>query len=117
MSELPPNQMKVTIFNKEYCVSCPEGQEDKLAEVADFLNQRMREMKNSGTGLGADQIAAITALNLAHELLEQRREQQLRQHEQQSSSDEVHDRLKVIKDRLDTNMFQRRMRTGQLHQF
>ncbi len=114
MSELPPNQVRVRIFNKEYRVACPEGQEPKLAAAADLLNQRIQEMKDLSAGLGAEQTAAITALNLAHELLEQQREQQ---QQRQSDDDAMHGRLQTIKKRLDANTFQRRMRAGQLHQF
>ncbi len=116
MSGLPPSQMEVTIFNKEYRVACPDGQETRLAEATDFLNRRIQEMKDSSAGLGTEQTAAITALNLAHDLLEQQREQQRRQ----SDGDKIHARLQTIKERLDANVLQqdsRRPQAGRLYQF
>ena len=119
-----PHQMKVVLFNREYRVSCPENQEEKLVAAAEFLNQRTRETQDSNAGIGADQTIAITALNLAHELLEQREGQQHEQRkteqtllQQRDENDKVRERLEAIKERLDTNTFQRRMRSGQLHQF
>ena len=115
MSELSRNEMRVMIFNKEYRVSCPEGQEEKLGAAVEFLNQRMQETKNSNAGTGIDQTIAITALNLTHELLEQRQQQQ---QQQQRESDEVRERLQAIKKRLDMNTSPRWARSSaQLNQF
>ena len=110
MNDSPPNQRTVRIFNKEYRVACPEGQEHKLEEAANLLNQRMQEMKDTGPSLGSEQTAAITALNLAHELLEQRLKQQ---RQQQSNDAEIHSRLQTIKERLNVNRPQRRVETPQ----
>lgn len=107
MSDSPTNQKTVKIFDKEYRVACPEGQEHKLAKAADFLNQRMQEMKDSGASLGNEQTAAITALNLAHELLERRFEQQ---RQRQNDDAEIYNRLQTIKERLDVTV-QRRVQT------
>ncbi len=108
MSDSTINQKTVKVFNKEYRVACPEGQEHKLEKAADFLNRRMQEMKDSGASLGNEQTAAITALNLAHELLEQRLEQQ---RQRRNDDAEIHNRLQTIKERLDVNKLQRRVQT------
>jgi len=129
-SDPQDNQMKVTIFNKEYRILCPEGQEQQLMEAAELLNRRITESTQTGAGSGNDQAAAITALNLTHELLEfrrqQQRQQQMQQREQdqirqqwQSEADEIHSRLQALNDRLaakhtNTNC---REKPGQLHQF
>ena len=113
MSELSSNQMQVVIFNKKYRVACPDGLEDKLVEAADFLNRRAREMKESNASLSAELTTTITALNLAHELLEQRREKGTRK----DLGSEIHARLQVIKNRLDADPLRQKSKSGQLHQF
>ena len=72
------NQSTVKIFNKEYRITCPEGQEKKLSEATDLLNRRIQKEKSANAGVGNEQTMAITALNLAHELLEQNFVQQQR---------------------------------------
>ena len=120
--------MKVTIFNKEYRILCPEGQEQQLIEAAELLNRRITESTQVGAGSGNDQTAAITALNLTHELLEfrrqQQRQQQVQQREQdqirqqwQSEADEIHSRLRALNDRLAEKHTNCRPKPGQLHQF
>lgn len=64
----------VQILDKDYRVACQEGQQDSLLASARFLDQKMREIRSGGRVIGTDRIAVMTALNLAHELLEFQRE-------------------------------------------
>ena len=64
----------VQILDKDYRVACQDGQQDSLLASARFLDQKMREIRSSGRVIGTDRIAVMTALNLAHELLEFQRE-------------------------------------------
>ncbi len=64
------NHSTVKISDKEYRVACPEGQEEKLSEVADLLNRSIGEAKSANAGVGSEQTITIAALNLTHELLE-----------------------------------------------
>lgn len=61
--------VKVTILDKEFLVSCPEGEQASLLKSAEFLGERMREIRDTGKVVGIDRIAVMAALNLAHELL------------------------------------------------
>jgi len=60
--------VSLTIMSKEYKIACaPEGQSD-LIQSAQQLDMQMRQMRDSGKVAGADRIAVMAALNLAHEL-------------------------------------------------
>jgi cell division protein ZapA len=72
MEEFPIVPVSVKIFGKEYPVACPEGQEQALILSAKRVDQAMRQVRESGKVLGTDRIAVMVALNLAHELLNQR---------------------------------------------
>lgn len=56
-------------MDKEYRVSCPPEEQSSLQASADFLNQKLAEIKGRGSVIGAERIAIMAALNLAHELL------------------------------------------------
>ncbi|TXH69965.1 MAG: cell division protein ZapA [Thiothrix sp.] len=71
MEESPIVPVVVKIFDKEYTVACPEGQEQALILSAKRVDQEMRQVRESGKVLGTDRIAVMVALNLAHELLNQ----------------------------------------------
>jgi len=64
--------VSVKILDKEYQVSCPEDEVDALTSSARYLDQQMRQIRESGKVFGLDRIAVMTALNLANELLQKR---------------------------------------------
>jgi cell division protein ZapA len=61
MSSLQP--ISITILDKEYKVACPAGEQAALLASAKYLDERMREIRDSGNILGSERIAVITALN------------------------------------------------------
>jgi len=62
-------RVSVRIMDKEYVVACPYEERSALLDAAEFLNARMREIRDSGKVVGLDRIAVMAALNLAHEFL------------------------------------------------
>jgi cell division protein ZapA len=66
-----PDQARVSvrIMEKEFVVACAYDERSALLDAAEFLNARMREIKDSGKVVGLDRIAVMAALNLAHEYL------------------------------------------------
>jgi len=62
-------RVSVRIMDKEYIVACPYDERSALLDAAEFLNSRMREIRDSGKVVGLDRIAVMAALNLAHEFL------------------------------------------------
>ena len=59
----------VTILDREFRVSCPPEEQQHLMDSAEFLDQRMREIRDTGRVIGVDRIAMMAALNLTSELL------------------------------------------------
>jgi cell division protein ZapA len=67
MSNLQP--ISITILDKEYKVACPAGEQAALLASAKYLDEKMREVRDSGHILGSERIAVITALNIANDFL------------------------------------------------
>jgi cell division protein ZapA len=65
-------QVSVRILEKEYQFSCPASERDDLLNSAEFLNAKMRQIRDSGKVVGLDRIAVMAALNLANDLLRNR---------------------------------------------
>jgi cell division protein ZapA len=65
-------RVSVRILEKEYQVACLPEQRSELLDSAEYLNARMREIRDTGGIVGVDRIAVMAALNLAHELLKLR---------------------------------------------
>ncbi len=71
-----PVLVTVRILDREYRVACPPEEREDLMASARHLDQLMREIRDSGKVIGLDRIAVMAALNMAHELLELRRERE-----------------------------------------
>ncbi|MDD2724613.1 MAG: cell division protein ZapA [Methylovulum sp.] len=63
-----PHAVSIMIMGKEYRIACAPDDQDELLQSALELDAQMRKMRDSGKVNGADRIAVISALNLAHEL-------------------------------------------------
>ena len=61
----------IHILDKEYMISCVEEERHDLQRSADYLDNKMREIRDSGKIIGTDRIAVMAALNISHELLTQ----------------------------------------------
>ena len=64
--------LDVTILGHEYRVACKESESEELQQAVQYLDRRMREIRDSGKIAGAERIAVMAALNMAHELLRAR---------------------------------------------
>ena len=96
-----PVRVAIRILDKDYHIACPAEEKAELLQSADFLNGRMREIRESGKVSGSERIAVMTALNLAHDLLQLRA---------RPVSPEAGVRLKSMRDRVESAL---RQRSGQ----
>jgi len=101
VSEAKPTS--VTILDKEYLIACSDEERDILNDAASLLNERMQEVKTSGKIIGSERIAVLAALNIAHEMLAYKNENQ----DYTSNVDGV---VRRIQDKIDDAL----MKGGQL---
>src|SRR3569833_14767 len=66
----------VRILDKEYQFTCLDSERYALLDSAKYLNDQMKQIRDRGKVTGTDRIAVMAALNMAHDLLELRREQE-----------------------------------------
>jgi cell division protein ZapA len=66
-------RVSVRLLDREYQVACPAEERSDLLDSAEYLDARMREVRDSGKVVGVDRIAVISALNIANELIKLRR--------------------------------------------
>ncbi len=59
----------INVMGREFRVAAPEGEEKQLVASVDYLNRKMREIKDTGKVVGNERIAIMAALNIAHEFL------------------------------------------------
>jgi len=61
--------LDVNIMGREFRVSCTEEERRDLLKAIDYLNTKMREIRDTGKVIGVERIAIMAALNISHEFL------------------------------------------------
>ncbi|MEO6145993.1 MAG: cell division protein ZapA [Sulfuriferula sp.] len=61
--------MDINILGREFRVACPADEQEALLTAADYLDKKMREIREQGKVIGVERIAVMAALNIAYELL------------------------------------------------
>ncbi|GGO87747.1 cell division protein ZapA [Marinobacterium nitratireducens] len=72
MSKSEQQKVSIRLLDKEYVIACPDGAEAELIASADYLDQKMRDIRGNGKTVGLERIAVMAGLNIAHELLKSR---------------------------------------------
>lgn len=88
-------QVSVRILDKEYQVACPVNERTDLLDSAEILNEKMREIRDTGRIVGLDRIAVMAALNMANDLLHAKERDR-------ALEGDVSNRLKLISDRVES---------------
>jgi cell division protein ZapA len=58
--------VKVKIRNQEYLIMCDED-EEKAHKIAEFVNEKMKEVEEETNGLSEKRTAILAALNIAND--------------------------------------------------
>jgi len=95
MSEKSP--IKVHLLGKEYPIVCPQNEEHDLLIAARYLDDKMRQIRDTGRVFGAERIAVMAALNIAHELI------QLQQQNRMLSAG-LSERLSAMHEKIDATL-------------
>ncbi|MCO6411805.1 MAG: cell division protein ZapA [Thiogranum sp.] len=85
---------RVHILDKEYLINCPDNEREALFASAEYLSVKMKEIRDTGKIVGADRIAVMAALNMAHELLEHR-------HSKDDYQLDISKRIRALQDKID----------------
>ena len=61
--------LTLSLLGREFRVACPDGEEKQLLASADYLNRKLKEVRDTGKVIGNERIAIMAALNIAHEFM------------------------------------------------
>jgi len=88
-------RVSVRILEKEYQFACPSEEKPDLVRSAEYLNARMKQIRDAGNVVGTDRIAVMAALNLANDLLKGR-------NRDESVETQLGMRLKSLRERVES---------------
>lgn len=63
-------EVSVTIHGKAYGISCDDGQERRVQELAKYVDTRLREIAGAGAASNESHLLVLTALVLADEVFD-----------------------------------------------
>ena len=72
MSASEKGGVTINLLGREFRVGCPEGEEQQLMASVEYLNRKMKEVRDTGKVVGNERIALMAALNVTHEYLTKR---------------------------------------------
>jgi len=61
--------VEVQLLGRTYRVACEDNEREALMQAVAYLDGKMNEIRRAGKVMGAERIAVMAALNVAHELL------------------------------------------------
>ena len=61
--------VEVNLLGRTYRVACDDREREALMQAVAYLDAKMGEIRKAGKVMGAERIAVMAALNMAHELL------------------------------------------------
>ncbi|MDE1462530.1 cell division protein ZapA [Spartinivicinus poritis] len=105
MSDTTTQTATVNILDKGYRVSCKPEEQRALVDAAQYLDSKMREIRERGAVVGLERIAVMAALNIAHELLQLAQQRQLAEEDTQAQLQSLLDKVEQVLTDSDTPAF------------
>ena len=84
----------VHILGKEYRVACSDEEQEALLASARLVDRKMRDIREGGRVIGTDRIAVMTALNIAHDLLQL-------QNDEDNHAQTINQRIRNLQGKID----------------
>ena len=85
--------VNIKFNNKDYLLSCDDGQEESLKKLTQFLDKKYSELKDKLGNIGENKLLLITTIQLIDEYFDLKKRVTL----QKSKLDEISNKFKQIK--------------------
>ena len=86
----------ITILDKEYKIACPIDEHDSLVASASHVHENMKKIRDGGKAIGAERVAVMAAINIAHEL------HNLKKSDQPTIDPDILARIEALQQTVDT---------------
>ena len=93
--------VSIKFNNKEFLLSCEDGQEDHLEELLIQINQKFNDLKNNLGNLGENKLLLITAVKIMDEYYETKKKVEQKRNELKDLSNKFRELKSLIYDYRD----------------
>lgn len=94
MNDEADNLIAVKILDRTYKIKCSSDEARDLQDSAQYVDEQMRKIRQSGAVINTDRVAIVTALNICHELFRLRQQQTQSLNLMKRRINDLHDRVK-----------------------
>lgn len=64
-----PRTIEISLLGRTFKVPCSKEEEPQLIAAVEYLDGKMRDIRENSKAIGVERIAMMAGLNIAHELL------------------------------------------------
>ena len=93
--------VSIKFNNKEFLLSCEDGQEEHLEELLIHINQKFNDLKNNLGNLGENKLLLITAVKIMDEYYETKKKVEQKKNELKDLSNKFRELKSLIYDYRD----------------
>ena len=93
--------VSIKFNNKEFLLSCEDGQEEHLEELLIHINQKFNDLKNNLVNLGENKLILITAVKIMDEYYETKKKVDQKKNELKDLSNKFRELKSLIYDYRD----------------
>ena len=93
--------VSIKFNNKDFLLSCDDGQEEHLEELLIQINQKFNDLKNNLGNLGENKLLLITAVKIMDEYYETKKKVDQKKHELKDLSNKFRELKSLIYDYRD----------------
>jgi cell division protein ZapA len=68
--------VNLCILEKDYVVACPEEERDTLIASAQYLNEKVQEVRDGGKVVNTERMVVVSTLNIIHEYLQYKKQKE-----------------------------------------
>ena len=65
-------EVNISINGKQYGIACDDGQEQRVMDLANFVDSRLRQIAAAGAGTNDSHLLVLTSIVMADELFDMR---------------------------------------------
>ena len=94
--------VSIKFNNKEFLLSCDDGQEEHLEELLIHINQKFNNLKNDLGNLGENKLLLITAVKIMDEYYETKKKVDLKKNELKDLSNKFKELKSLVYEYKDT---------------
>ena len=72
MTSQTKDGLDVSVMGRQFRIACAQHEQEELLTAIEYVDSKMREIRDAGKVIGVERIAIMAALNITHEYLSTR---------------------------------------------